>query len=391
MLKSNAAMSQGQVSRGAPSAAQTMENMHQTDYVRYGVLSANTQEALREIAESTGGFIIANTNNTEAMLAKVMEDVDTHYELAYRPASSSADGHFRKIEVKLDRADLRVETRAGYFAVPETGEGPLVPGDFGALQALDSKPRPHDFDFASQAFRFRSEKGKSQFAIAFDVPIAKLTATPDGNQYRYHSYLLALVKNAQGEVVDRISKDVPSTILENSLPAVRSDSMIFEHAVTLAPGHYTVETAVVDQEGNRSSTNIFELDNREQHGPQISDIILLRRINPLDRAPDPADPFEIPGKRAQPFVSTALPSGAAPVLYFVVYPGDSNATIEAQFLKNGQVIGTQKAAVPQPDASGAAPMTLQPVTSAGDYEVKITLHQGQLSAERSLRYSVAAK
>src|SRR6202040_3084486 len=98
------------------------------------------------------------------------------YELAYTPTTPSSDGHFRKIEVRLARTDLRVETRTGYFAVPETGEGPLVAGDFGALQALDSKPRPHDFEYASRAFRFRTEKGKSQYAIAFDVPIARLTA-----------------------------------------------------------------------------------------------------------------------------------------------------------------------------------------------------------------------
>ncbi len=60
-----------------------------------------------------------------------------------KPLRPASDGHFRKIEVKLERVDLRVETRTGYFAVPETGEGPLVPGDFGALQALDAKTRPH--------------------------------------------------------------------------------------------------------------------------------------------------------------------------------------------------------------------------------------------------------
>jgi hypothetical protein len=67
------------------------EASHQSDYLRFSVLSANTQEALREIAESTGGFIIANTNNTDALLTKVMEDVDTHFELAYRPLSAGDD------------------------------------------------------------------------------------------------------------------------------------------------------------------------------------------------------------------------------------------------------------------------------------------------------------
>ncbi len=109
------------------------------------------------------------------------------------------------------------------------------------------------------------------------------------------------MKNAQGEIVDRISKDVFSDVADTSLIKLRSESMIYERAVNLAPGHYTVETAVVDQEGNHASTNIFQLDNREQPKQAISDIVLVRRIHTLDRAPDPLDPFEIPGTRAQPF------------------------------------------------------------------------------------------
>jgi len=112
-----------------------------SDRLTYGsrVLSANTQEALRELAESTGGFIIANTNNTDK-IARVMEDVDTHYEISYRPASDREDGHFRKIEVKLAKADLRVQTRSGYFAVPDRPGDPLTGADMAGLRALDTKP-----------------------------------------------------------------------------------------------------------------------------------------------------------------------------------------------------------------------------------------------------------
>jgi VWFA-related protein len=392
LLKTTASLSQQQISRAQPSAAQMMEMMHQTDYLRFGVLSANTQEALRELSESTGGFVIANTNNTEALLAKVMEDVDTHYELAYRPASPSSDGHFRKIEVKLNKPDLRVETRTGYYAVPETGEGPLVPGDFGALQALDTKPQPHAFDFSSKAFRFRQEKGKSQYAIAWEVPIANLTATPEGNAQRYHAYLLALIKNAQGEIVNRITKDVPSEVSASSLPALRKEAMTYEHAINLAPGRYTIETVVVDQEANRASTTTFEIDNREQQSLGISDIALIRRVQPLEREPDPSDPFETPGKRAQPYVATTLPPGALPYIYFVVYPNEQQpATLEAQFLKNGRVLTTQKSTLLQPDSTGAVPMTLQPIALPGDYEVRIKIDQGTVSVDRSIKYTIAAK
>jgi VWFA-related protein len=136
----------GGVNIGSSGAAQIMESMHQTDYLRFAVLSANTQDALRELSERTGGFLVANTNNLD-QLARVMEDVDTHYEISYRPASELEDGHFRKIEVKLVRPDLRVQTRSGYFAVPDNGGDPLTAADMAGLRALDTKPLPHAFDF----------------------------------------------------------------------------------------------------------------------------------------------------------------------------------------------------------------------------------------------------
>ena len=380
---------------GGPGGA-LMDAGRQSDYLKFGVQSANTQEALRELAESTGGFLIANTNNTDKLLARVMEDVDTHYEISYRPATEIEDGHFRKIEVKLAGKSLRVETRSGYFAVPDTGERPLTPEEMAGLRALDTNPLPHSFDFQSKAFRFRSGAGTSEYAIAFQVPIASLTATPEeaAKKHKFHASVFALVKTSQGEVVDRVSKDVPSEVSDEYLPALRAESMTYEHAVNLAPGHYTVETAVVDHEANRSSTNILQVDNQEQPGLALSDIVLVHRVQDLNRPPDPSDPFEIPGKRATPFVSTALAAGADPSIYFVVYPDKNNHEmpgLRAQFLKDGRVLATQKSVLPRPDASGAIPMAIRAMADPGDYEVRITIAQGRESIIRSLKYTVAAQ
>jgi len=92
--------------------------------------------------------------------------------------------------------------------------------------------------------------------------------------------------------------------------------MTYEHAVNLPPGHYTVETAVVDQEGNRASTGSVEIDNREQRGVGLSDLALVRRLENLGPPPDPADPFEYTGKRVLPFVTSDLFAGAVPFVYW---------------------------------------------------------------------------
>jgi VWFA-related protein len=371
----------------------TMEQAHQDDYVRFGVSSANPQEALRELAERTGGFLIANTRNVDHLLAHVMEEVDTHYEIAYPPRSEREDGHFRKIEVKLARPGLRVETRSGYFAVPDTGHA-LTPEEMAGLRALDTQPHPHAFDFLSRAYRFRVSGGHAQYAIAFEMPISNLTATAveTAHRRRFHASLLALVKNADGVIVDRVSKDVPSEVSDDQFERVHWEFMTYQKAVNLPPARYTVETAVVDHEGNRASTGTFEIDNRQQLGVGLSDLAVVRKLETLTSPADPADPFEYIGKRVLPFVTSNLLAGTLPFVYFMIYPEPGNATkpvVRVRLLKDGRTIATLRPDVAAPDASGGIPMLLKLTGKPGSYEVRATITQGSSSTERTLQYTLA--
>jgi VWFA-related protein len=374
-------------------ALRTTEQAHQDDYVRFAVSSANTQEALRELAERTGGFLIANTNNVDQLLSHVMEEVDTHYEIAYPPKAERDDGHFRKIEVKLARAGLRVETRGGYFAVPDTGHA-LTPEEMTGLRALDTQPRPHAFDFLSRAYRFRDSGGRAQYAIAFEMPISNLTTTAEesAHRHRFHASLLAVVKNPDGIIVDRVSKDVPSEVSDDQFEKVRSEFMTYQKAVNLLPGRYTVETAVEDHEGNRASTGKFEIDSREQRGIGLSDLAVVRKLENLTTPADPADPFEYTGKRVLPFVTNDLFAGTKPFVYFMIYPEAGNGAkpvLRVRLLKDGRTISTLRPDLVAPDASGGIPMLLKLTDKPGSYEVRATIAQGSSSTERTLQYTLA--
>jgi len=384
----------------APSQAKLMmELARQDDYQKFAVSSANTQEALRELAERTGGFLIAYTNNVDHLLARVMEEVDTHYEIAYPPKSERDDGHFRKIELKLARANLRVETRSGYFALPDAAAHPLSPEEMAGLRALDTQPRPHDFNFLSRAYRFRDSGGAAQYAIAFELPIANLTATPEeaAHRHRLHASLLAVVKNAQGDIVDRFSKDVPSEVSDDRFAAVRVELMTYQRAFSLPPGNYTVETAVVDHEGNRASTSVAQIENRPQPGLGLSDLTLVRRLENTAFLPDDADPFqfasEYTAKRILPFVTTDLPSGAKPVVYFKIFPYAANSAkpvLTVRLFKDGRPIANLRPPVPAPAAFGVIPIVLEVTAAPGNYEVRATVAQGSNSVDQSLKYTIAA-
>jgi VWFA-related protein len=393
MLNTSAKLSQQQQKVGL-SGAQMHELMHQDDYINYGVLTANKQENLRDLAEHTGGFLIANTNNVDHLLDKLMEEVDTHYELTYTPPTESYDGHFHKIEVKLAKADLTAETRTGYFAVPDTGSGPLTAAEIAGFSALDSKPLPHAFDYSTGFYRFEGSSGSADCEIGFDIPIANLTATPEPAEHkqRVHASLLAVVKDADGQIVGRISKDVSAEVADAELTNLRGNSMSYARPVAIPPGHYTLETAVVDYEGKRESTQVIPLDVPAFKGPTMSDITMVRKLNDVNGTPDPEDPFQFDGKVVLPAVSSTLKSGSNPMVYFVVYPRSSSAApgeLRVQILKDGQIIAKRNSALPKPDATGRVRMIIGAVPDPGNYELKIAAAEPGGVVERSVKYTIS--
>src|SRR5260370_35932874 len=71
---------------------------------------ANTQNTLANLAESTGGMLIANTNDLGTPLHKLAEDIQTYYEIGYAPGINSYHGSFRKIAINVSSGDLRLQS-----------------------------------------------------------------------------------------------------------------------------------------------------------------------------------------------------------------------------------------------------------------------------------------
>ncbi len=372
------------------------ELMRQDDYLHHAVRTSDTQAPLRNLAEGTGGFLIANTNDFRKPFQKLFEDVAAHYEAVYHPNSDKYDGSLRKIEVKLTRPDLTVETRTGYFAMPDVpNSSPLTPLEMAGLMMLSAQPAPHAFDFRAASLQFRPGTESSDFAVTYEVPVSGMTATPDPARKSHHIHvsLVALVKDSKGQVVDRFSQDQPYEIPDDRLAGLQTTSIPYSHLLSLPPGRYTVDTAIIDLEGSRASTNSVAIENSEGKGVGLSSVMLVKELEPATGQPDMADPFRVGNNRVTPELSNVVKAGIKPFIYFVVYRDKASAEtprVEIQFLRDGQVQARRSLDVPPPDATGASPMMISSVAQPGDCELKITATQGAQSFGRTVKYTVAA-
>ena len=82
-----------------------------------GSARAQLQMTLRRIAETTGGqaFFPTAMDDVESAYDKVLAEINGQYHLGYVSTNRATDGAWRKVEIKVNRDDLRVRTRKGYF------------------------------------------------------------------------------------------------------------------------------------------------------------------------------------------------------------------------------------------------------------------------------------
>jgi len=81
------------------------------------MLNSRPTAVLGRLAKDTGGFLVENTNDLGAGVARMQRERTTYYLLAYQPTNTNLDGTFRKISVKVKRSKMTVRARPGYVAV----------------------------------------------------------------------------------------------------------------------------------------------------------------------------------------------------------------------------------------------------------------------------------
>jgi VWFA-related protein len=370
----------------------------QGDYQFDAVRTSDSQSSLRSLAEDTGGFLVANSNDLRKPFQQIGGDVQSHYEASYHPSLDKYDGRLRKIEVKLTHADWRVESREGYFAIPDKGgSGALRPFEVAGLMTLNGSPRPHAFEFQSAAFQFRPGTD-SQSSIVFQFPGTALTATPLAakKKHRLHASLFAVVKDADGQIVDRFGQDFLYQIPDGQLAGIQSTPIDYRHQFKLPAGHYTVESVLLDREAQaqRASTSTVEFDSPVEKGVALSSLVLVARADPLTAEPDWDDPLVFKDKEMVPMIGGPLKADTQPMLYFVVYPDSSileTPRVRVEFFVNGEQLEQKQTELPPPDSIGAIPVLVNAATKAGNCEIRVTVLQGFEQATRSVTYTVPAQ
>ena len=324
-------------------------------------LHTNTQAVLEDLAESTGGFLIGNTNDLDSGLDRVASDLASYYEIAYVPQAAPFDGRFRKVEVKVARKRVDVQSRSGYFALPPSDAAPLMPYELPLLAAAAAAAPPDTFDYRVRAFRFHQTPRGRQHTLVAEVPLSGLTFVEDkkARKYTLRFDIMAIIKDPSGRIVERMSNTYPLEGPLERLEALRRGNIAFKRQLWLPPGRYTLSTVARDQASARVSMRTIDLDvPAEREGVRVSALSIIRRVDRAGEQPDTLDdPFRSGPMRIVPSLDTPISKSANTSLsaYVVVYPDATRRAppeLVFEFARDGKAIGRAAAALPPADAQG---------------------------------------
>lgn len=363
-------------------------------------LRTNTQGTLSDLAASTGGLLIANANDLREGMQQIVEDIGYYYELAYMPKSLAYDGKFRQISVKVSRPNVTVQSRSGYFAVPVSDASPSLPYETPLLTALASATLPKDFEYQSAALRFGLGAKGTQYSLVMEVPLASFTFQEDKQkkQYRTRFSLLALIKDAQGQIIQKFSQDYPLQGPLEKLEAIKKGNVIFLRHFYLPTGRHTLETAAYDHEQNKSSAQRSIIVAPEsQPGIKISSVVVVRRADPATAADQGTDnPFLYENLKIVPNLGEPLQKepNAQLSLFVVIYPqpgASEKPQLNVVFLRDGQAVARGAPPLPAADQEGRIPYVASVPLAGfqpGQYEVLAVVQQGQATAQERAFFSV---
>jgi VWFA-related protein len=362
---------------------------------------SNYQLTFAHLAESTGGFLIANTNDLRGPIHRMTEDIQTYYELSYKPEISNHDGSFHKVAVKISSGDLRVQSRSGYSALPPSllsAGTTLRPYEVSLLAALNSPQPPKAFDYESAGLYFRGLRDQPECDLLIDVPLANVTFQKSNaaGQVKGRLSYIALLKDEQGEVVKKFQNDIPLIEPVGRLEGLKANHFIYTEHFDLPPGHYALETAVLDGEGNRISARRSSVTIAPSSGLAISGVSMIRSAKERGASTADGDPLLLGTKLISPTLNPVISKASTKTLpfYLVIYI-DKNVSAPPQlvmeFSRNGKVLGTGLPQLRPPDKDGRIQYVAMAPTERlepGNFTVRFIVKQGSETAVESAAFTL---
>lgn len=299
--------------------------------------AANVDAALEaegavSLAESSGGFAVQNANDLSSGLRRIGRESRAYYLLGYMPADIRADGKFRRITVRVGRADVQVRARKGYYA----GGVPSKPGDARATADALEAALQSPYDLASlpvraAAFVFGDVNATaSSVMLAVEADLRAFELKENAGALTDVLDLRLLVTDWAAGETKRYERTVEMN-LQSRVPRLETSAWYpLSQPFELPPGRYQARLVVRDRNSGRLGSVTHDFDVPVRKGMTLSSLIVTDTVEmPAPGSDGPPKPVLI--------VRRLLTAGATLYYQYSVFDAGRTSTGETR-VKAGHVV-----------------------------------------------------
>jgi VWFA-related protein len=246
-----------------------------------------SQGTLMSLAADTGGRAFTDTNDFGDAFKRVQRDLSAYYLLGYSSTNPGKDGKFRRIQVRVDRRNTRIEARAGYYAERDFKNTNRRDREAQLDEQLAADVSSTDVPLIVGTGVFRQGPDRFHVPIAVAIP-GSAVPVPDGST-KVTIDLRGLIRDEQGRSVGRLREtmDVPA----GGGGTLAGKQVLYQSDVLLPPGRFSVK--VVVRENLSGQIGSFEapivVPQLRDQSMKVSSVVLSTQLQPApaNRANNP--------------------------------------------------------------------------------------------------------
>jgi len=297
-----------------------------------------SQETLVTLANDTGGRAFLDTNNFAPAFTKVQQDTSFYYLLGYVSSNAQRDGRYRRITVRLNRAELkdaRLDFRKGYYAATDFQHSTRESREQQLQEQLISDVPSSDFPVYVATSYFRMGDNRYFVPVSVVVPGAQIPFTRASEQDRATLDVAAVMRDDNKRPFGTIRETVRLAV--DTSQEVQRKNVQYNSGFLLPPGNYSVKFVVRENQTGRmgsfeAAVNVPDL---KAAPVKVSAVVLS---NQKQQAKQKDNPLVRNGSEIVPNVTHVFSSGQHLLLYYEVYdpakPPDAADKTAARVLTN---------------------------------------------------------
>ncbi len=220
--------------------------------------NAASQETLYTLAADTGGKAFMDTNDFGGVFAQVQKDSSAYYVLGYTSGNHSKDGRFRRLKVQVNRADIKLEYRAGYYADRDYVHMKKADREEQLEDELAAElPQTDVAVYAGTAY-FRQDDSHYYLSVSLVVPGSQIPFVQEKDRDNATLDIIGQVTEGGKLRVGQLRDTVKLAV--NSGQQVRRKNIQYNTSFVLAPGTYHLKFIV--RENQTGKMGSYETDVR---------------------------------------------------------------------------------------------------------------------------------